>query len=826
MRTERYILSVVASVLLFFVGIYWTSTKLTFLEQTSINDREDFFVTLDSDDSELCQEFIMPYEIIDSIAIKIGTFDRDNNSSWIFSLYGPKGETIYEGPLYAIKLNDGDYFRYEFDNRITVTKGERYSFTIRAEDVDEISGLSFSIGEAEENTDLPMTVDGERHDGVLCFKVYGGDRDYWWRGFIVILFVFVLSWLTVLFIDYKQDKRVSDDKIAMGMMAGVITFLLLFSFAFASGFTDEFDNFLGARIIADGGVLYKDYITQHTPVLYYLCSLFSLMGARSVEQFRLSYYLLECIVWMLVYIRHSSFYGRKKMLALPILESIFMTSVVGVYGCQVLSDGVQGILFVVLMLEFLRFHEDHKLDWVRCVIVSVCLWGSIGVAFVSVYPLFLLAICFLCSEIKYINNSKPGIRKLLSDYCRLFVTLSIPPVLTIAYFVQNDALDLAYDQAYVFNREIYPIYYAGFGDRFFDPFIYAVKYFFEIISTNVNNIINADSEGILTILQLFLILLAVCVMIKLVEQRKYMVCISLGVMLVFSAARGYTFHGLPSWYIALLTVVLFIDLFKGRSKIVGKPVIGLLAIILTSSYFISVSNNYLNVQSLVSDIDSQIIKITENDEDRNIYLGLFATDPLYLYAKGRKPVNPLVYMLPWYMDRYETVDIEALINYMPHVVLYDEDREIWGNKSFSNGFDEVLEENYICIENGDYYGDIWVYFPSDDASGWIDIEGLSFYLDDEGNRLTGWQTIDGKRYYFESDGRLVTGWRTMSGKTYYFDSDGVMHSGWLAYEGNNFYFKTNGIMLQDTTRTFEGITYVFDYYGVCTNYPNTEGEDE
>lgn len=62
-------------------------------------------------------------------------------------------------------------------------------------------------------------------------------------------------------------------------------------------FTDECDNIRGGILIAKGRVLYRDYYTQHTPFGYYLCAFFAWLGAKSIQQFRLLYYLFSAILW-------------------------------------------------------------------------------------------------------------------------------------------------------------------------------------------------------------------------------------------------------------------------------------------------------------------------------------------------------------------------------------------------------------------------------------------------------------------------------------------------------------------------------------------------
>ena len=174
-----------------------------------------------------------------------------------------------------------------------------------------MSKLAFyaSSGDNPENTAL--TYNGQNTDNTLCFKVYGGDKDHWWHGLITFVFLYVMAIIWRLYAVERSGNSIKNDTAIQAMLLGAVTFLLLFTFAFNGPFIDENDNLRGGLVIANGGVLYRDYITQHTPVVYYLCSIFALLGADSVAQFRISYYILEAAVWMFLYIRHKDHFGKR-----------------------------------------------------------------------------------------------------------------------------------------------------------------------------------------------------------------------------------------------------------------------------------------------------------------------------------------------------------------------------------------------------------------------------------------------------------------------------------------------------------------------------------
>ncbi len=79
--------------------------------------------------------------------------------------------------------------------------------------------------------------------------------------------------------------------------------------------------------------------------------------------------------------------------------------------------------------------------------------------------------------------------------------------------------------------------------------------------------------------------------------------------------------------------------------------------------------------------------------------------------------------------------------------------------------------------------------------GWQEIDGATYYFDENGSRLLGWQEIDDKRYYFTEDGTMHVGWLEQEGKRYYLKSDGSMARGQVKIEDVNHFFSSAGVEL-------------------------------
>ena len=355
-----------------------------------------------------------------------------------------------------------------------------------------------------------------------------------------------------------------------------------------------------------------------------------------------------------------------------------------------------------------RYFKDRKLDWDRCIIVSCCIWGSFGAAFVSAYALIWVAVIVVASEVKnWRDKNKINFRNLIGRYYKLIISIIVPFVCAVIYFKVNHSLKRAFDQFYTFNREVYPKYTSGLGDNVAQPFVNGIQNFFIVMADNFNAIIAATATNV-QILQLVIMIFATTAIIILFTKKHFWEAFSLLLVLTFSATRGYGFHGIAAWYVAVMIVVLFVEDIKNALPKLGIPVMGLSAIVLLSTFIVAVGNNLLYEQSPISDMESEVILLTETDKNKDIYLDVWTSGSLYYFYKDRYPVNCALFMLPWYMDWYEQDNISALKEEKPRVVIYNEDEDTWGHTHYSVAFAEELKPNDTRAGEDGWMYSLWI----------------------------------------------------------------------------------------------------------------------
>ena len=91
--------------------------------------------------------------------------------------------------------------------------------------------------------------------------------------------------------------------------------MILFAYRVNPAFLDEQDNLIGGKIVANGGHIYIDFISQHMPGMYYICMLFAQMGISTLVGYRVSFYFLIAVIWVFMYFRYQENFGKVAMIA-------------------------------------------------------------------------------------------------------------------------------------------------------------------------------------------------------------------------------------------------------------------------------------------------------------------------------------------------------------------------------------------------------------------------------------------------------------------------------------------------------------------------------
>lgn len=150
----------------------------------------------------------------------------------------------------------------------------------------------------------------------------------------------------------------------------------------------------------------------------------------------------------------------------------------------------------------------------------------------------------------------------------------------------------------------------------------------------------------------------------------------------------------------------------------------------------------------------------------------------------------------------------------------------------------------------------WYHFDDQGhmQTGWISVEGKSYYLDSNGvmlvNTVTpdgylvgadgawlsddssalptqqaGWRQDDVGWWYQTASGYFTDKWKNFDGKRYYFGADGYMATGFQTIEGNDYYFNNDGALVKKDF-TLDGVRYSVDSQGVITEQTDLDYDSD
>lgn len=480
------------------------------------------------------------------------------------------------------------------------------------------------------------------------------------------------------------------------------------------GFTDEADNFIGGMVLASGRELYRDFASQHMPVMYYVCAVLKLLGADSVFTFRLYFYVVLAVLWTLVAVHYRRELGIITSMGTGML---YITNMVTAYTCCVLAEQLQSIGYVIFFMEFLIFARKKELGIRNSLMISLAVFLSFGSAFVSVFAIFAIALAFLYVGIAACVREKKNIVRMFGP--TVLCVLAPFVVLLISFAVKGTLDDFVYG-AYTINREIYPEYLSGYGSSILASFVDPVSGYF----SDVRFCIKCLGSGFsLSVLYLTFIRWAVGYAINFIFwiyyawKKSVVQAVFIIYFTMMCGQRGFAtdFHGLPYTAVTMCMAAYLIGNFIEymREKKCGQGKIqwyGKVGAVLIAGTVCVYSVHYLGAYRSVAmtpenlsrkDVEDTnqmacwINRLTEEDET----VLLTTTDPGILVAADRVPYKTGS-SVPWMYEAFEDEEVTNLENDSPRVAVYRSDYAVWEIliRDYAPEFCAYVEQNYTQLD--------------------------------------------------------------------------------------------------------------------------------
>jgi hypothetical protein len=665
-----------------YIGYDVSSRRLTYIDHINIGNSDDGeYVTINSGET-ICQYFYSPYEIIDRVSIKIGTFNRTNHSVYQISVVDDRDNTVMTKNIYTSQVTDGDYYDVRMDG-IALSKNERYSVVIKPLNVYSGSEIAFYKSKGAQE-DFALCINGIEQGEKVCMsiKLYGYDKDSWWT----VLFLFCLAFLICCVIYIYVKKPSIDDELLQFLFVSLIAMLLLFPYARCGGYLDENDNIMGGVLLRKGMSLYKDYVTQHPPFTSYLCSLFALLGAKSIEQFRICAYILYGISVGILYRRYIQQYNRRALF-ISLLSPVVILPHMIPQSYEIMSDNIHALAMISLLLEFFVYIRDKKLSLNRCIFISICIYTSILSAFVSIYPLFFIGCCFIICEFREQERFD------INRYKYLIISLVVPLLLFVIYWIADGSLFDMIDQTYTFNRNIYSLYQNnGYGKSVLMPFVWGILNYGSFLCDSIFSILNM-SIGFNAV-RFTCSLLMLIIFVESIRNKFYLRSLMIFFFVSLNATRDFGEHGIAAWYLILFMSVYKMVELLGNSKrkcIYFLSILCLLAFLMhpLDYYIYSLQRGPYEISELEHFVENEI------DKDEKVIIDLYSISSILIFDRVRI-INRNGYFLKWYLDEFENEILTALLREKPKWVIYT---PIEGDGILSNYSQVIISELNNHYEN-------------------------------------------------------------------------------------------------------------------------------
>lgn len=470
------------------------------------------------------------------------------------------------------------------------------------------------------------------------------------------------------------------------------------------GFSDECDNFAGGLVVAKGGMLYRDYVSQHMPVMYYLCAIFHLLGADTIFLYRFFFYLVFAGIWTAVYVRYSPKFGKMVMLICPIFYFINMYTF---YNSAVLSDQLQAVGMVILLLEYLWFLDTKQMNIKSSIWLSFAIFISFGTAFMAALAIGVIAVSVFVQELADRIREKQKIKEIAVEvgkkYWKMVVIICLPFVVLILYYLLNHNLKNFIYGAYEINRTIYPKYIAGYGSGIGTTILGTIDGYFSTFKNSLTGILTDTLANFRVVL---CYVVNVCFIIKTFD-KKIAKTITIIVFTLMCGVRGFgcDFHALPYFAVTCFMAAWLLQSFiKGKEK--GNLIyqIGIaFSIIIFAIPYGEQFSSILATPSVVSQEPDEvptnyayyITRLTDKDEKV-----LYCTLDFAEIVNSNRVIVPVGVSTPWTHEAYEKEDLQNVKEEKPRIILYNPDYMLWSHslEEYATDFVDYIEENYVCLD--------------------------------------------------------------------------------------------------------------------------------
>lgn len=464
------------------------------------------------------------------------------------------------------------------------------------------------------------------------------------------------------------------------VLATILSFAILSTYAHLSIFTDEVDNLIGARFISEGKNLYLNYYSQHPPFMYYFATIPLKIGLTNLFEIRLYLYLFSSICLGIFVVAYSKFFPSRTIFLFSIMYATLFASPLDV-SYSFLSEQIVALIFVALALEFIRIcRTNHQLSTLRLLYLAALATCSVATAFISIYFVFFIVI-----SIYVINLRRFKIQLISLKSLKDLAICIVPTFFLLIIAIKLRILKPMIEQAYFLNVITYTKYLDGLDSGLFSPIVNAFNSQTEYIQV-FNSQISLEQK-------IWYVSFSLSMMIALVYLCRVNFAIGVAALLltILAAPRGIAgFHAFPYYSVLAIfasTGIALLFNFESKQSAFKSPtkflILALLIFGLSTpyiKYFESQESfgygKFLKLNSEGKGLTkSEVLNaLTKPDET---FFQTSANVEIYTHT-SRTFATKASAIVPWFAEVYGDEILSDLEKQKPALIFHNDKNSVWG----------------------------------------------------------------------------------------------------------------------------------------------------
>lgn len=479
-------------------------------------------------------------------------------------------------------------------------------------------------------------------------------------------------------------------------------------------FTDEADNLLGAQHIAEGGVIYKDYFSHHTPLAYYVGSALFTVTDNNIIGVKILFALILCL-WLFIMCRPLiSTYGYPTYYVTLLLVTVSQPLT---WSHMLLGETLVAYATLHATILFLT-RRTKKITLPEVATYSV-LAAIIPLSALSYTPLAVVIYGLIVYRIIEQATRKQTKQQLVRLLLCTSAAIAMPYVAFLSYLYMTGTGREFYTQAVKFNTQ----FYSQFTPDAPTSSLEALITIPQGAISSLNTALTTTEHGLLV--SVFSVLFISCVSV-LISLKRYieaglfilLACIGAsryGFIYVFSGdqdARSGMILSLLGILLLSICLPIFILWHKGKSLnpyryiAIGVSMSFVLLLITASLSVITTnSRGYLSHERLTIATEepgspSRIVNLVNRHNDTYWVGPIDFASQSHIQSKNASNYR---FFTPWIAACGECVaDLrEDLQKNQPNIIIWNTNLDIWGinTQTYGSPVNTILNDAYYQYDD-------------------------------------------------------------------------------------------------------------------------------